>query len=294
MEKMKKIIIYTVLLTVLLTFYICGIKNVHADSGFDTSYDSGSSSSSDFSSSDYSSSSSGSGNTVFTISYDEDPEGFIIFTILVGIISLSPFVFTIILIKFTTKNIINHKPKKYLSDETITEYIKNYNKEEFNSERFKDFVEIQNAWMEFDLETLRKKLTDELYNQYEMQLDTLKAKNEQNIMHDFKFKDLYITDIKEENDNIILTLEMTTSFYDYIVGQGQIVRGNKKAKLHVNYEMIFICAKEPKYDTCPNCGAKINNKSSQKCEYCNSSITAIGKDWVLAKKEVLSQWIKKV
>ena len=53
--------------------------------------------------------------------------------------------------------------------------------EEFKALVFEKYKDIQIAWMNFDYNTLRSKLTDELYNQYAMQLDTMKVKNEQNI-----------------------------------------------------------------------------------------------------------------
>ena len=51
-------------------------------------------------------------------------------------------------------------------------------KEEFKKERYNDYVSIQEGWMNFNYQLLRDKLTDELYNQYEMQLETLKTKNQ--------------------------------------------------------------------------------------------------------------------
>ena len=142
--------------------------------------------------------------------------------------------------------------------------------------------------MNFEYEKLRTKLTDELYNQYEMQLQTLKVKNEQNVMESFNYLDSMITDIKEENNQITVTMELKVAFYDYIVQNHQVTRGNKHRKIYMHYELMYVCNKTTP-DTCPNCGAKLTNKASQTCEYCGSTIAKVSKDWVLSKKEAKDQ-----
>ena len=43
---------------------------------------------------------------------------------------------------------------------------------------------------------------------------------------------------------------------------------------------------------CPNCGAPLENVNSSKCPYCDSTIIGENYDWILAKKQVLSQRYK--
>ena len=40
-----------------------------------------------------------------------------------------------------------------------------------------------------------------------------------------------------------------------------------------------------KVKQCPNCGAKLEDTASQKCEYCGSIIATVSDKWVLSKKE---------
>lgn len=139
-------------------------QKVKADSGFDTSYDSGgsswdSSSSSDWDSGNYSS--SGGGSFI----------GLIIFTVIFIIAIKSA------LDKSKSTNVHPSIVDSSLSDDEIRKYIPNFDRNKFITDRFNDYVQIQNAWMNFDYNTLRSKLTDELYNQYAMQLDTMKVKN---------------------------------------------------------------------------------------------------------------------
>ena len=252
-------------------------QKVKADSGFDTSYDSGgsswdSSSSSDWDSGDYSS--SGGGSFI----------GLIVFTVIFIIAIKSA------LDKSKSTNVHPSMVDSSLSDDEIRKYIPNFDRNKFITDRFNDYVQIQNAWMNFDYNTLRSKLTDELYNQYAMQLDTMKIKNEQHIMSSFKHKETAITEIYEENGELVVTINSVITFYDFIVQNGRVVRGNSTKKITSLYEMKFVCNKDAMSNKCPSCHAPLNNNSSQVCEYCGSVITRTGENWVMTKKQTKNQW----
>ena len=278
---MKKNKLWIFLILIIPVLLIIGnTQRVKADSGFDTSYDSGgsswSSSSSDWSSSDYSSSTSSSGGG----------------GIISAIIFFIPFIVIMIVILSKAKS-LNGIPgitPQSLPEDYIKKFIPDFDYNKFVSDRFNDYVEIQNAWMNFDYDTLRNKLTDELYNQYAMQLDTMKIKNEQNIMNNYKLLRTYVTGIKEENGNIEITIQMVISLNDYIVKNGKVIRGSKNRLVTNYYEMKFVCSKESSSKTCPNCHAPLNNNASQKCEFCGSIITKNGENWVMTKKQTKRQW----
>ena len=277
---MKKNKLWIFLILIIPVLLIIGnTQRVKADSGFDTSYDSGgsswSSSSSDWSSSDYSSS---------------DSDGGILESVVLIILMVIAVIEIFNNIKKDGKKMLRQIAPNIVPINKIKEYIPNYDYNKFATDRFNDYVEIQNAWMNFDYDTLRNKLTDELYNQYAMQLDTMKIKNEQNIMRDFSHRMTYITDIKEENGNIEVTINSVISFYDYIVQNARIVRGNKNKRINSLYEMKFICNKSNVISKCPNCHAPLNNNASQVCEYCGSVITKTGENWVMTKKQTKRQW----
>ena len=277
--KKNKLWIFLILIVPVLLI-IGNAQRVKADSGFDTSYDSGgsswSSSSSDWSSSDYSSSTSSSGGG----------------GIISAIIFFIPFIVItiVILSKAKSLNGIPGITPQSLPEDYIKKFIPDFDYNKFVSDRFNDYVEIQNAWMNFDYDTLRNKLTDELYNQYAMQLDTMKIKNEQNIMNNYKLLRTYVTGIKEENGNIEITIQMVISLNDYIVKNGKVIRGSKNRLVTNYYEMKFVYSKESSSKTCPNCHAPLNNNASQKCEFCGSIITKNGENWVMTKKQTKSQW----
>lgn len=323
-KKIKKIAIAISLIALMLLLSIFIFKRVSptllkGDSGFDSSYDSGSSwdsgssydsdsswdsySSSDWGSSyDRDSSYSGSSGTSRTSSSSFSILDkisvffaiiFVIFFVVATIIDILYILKRILnFFKRTLKRIfrkkvvINSKP---LSEEKIKMFIPNYN-EKFLQERYLDYLEIQRAWQDFDYDTLRKKLTDELYNQNEMQLATLKAQERKNVMKEFIYKDSFITNVKEENGLIIVTLELMCEFYDYIEQKGAVIRGNRNVKIKQHYEMTFVCAKLKNVNKCPNCGAKLNGSVSNKCEYCGSIITGLSNEWTLSKKRSIRQY----
>lgn len=309
-----------ILITILILAITLVIPVVQADSYFDSNYDSSlnsnksssGSSSSSFdrdnsisSSNDISETSTSNKHTTIK-DYMKDftylfQGGFlqivlVFITLAIGLFILAfPFIALIVIIS-TIKSISIFKPgklkklnhSKELAVEKIKEYLPTYNKNNFLSARYQDFVDIQNAWMNFDYKKLRTKVTDELYNQYKMQLQVLKMKNRQNIMTDFKYIDSMITKIKEENNQISVTIELQTSFYDYIVKGGKVIKGNKYRKLSLHYKLVYVCNKK-RTNICPNCGAKLTNQASQICPYCSTTIASISKDWVLSKKKKKDQ-----
>lgn len=290
--KKKSYILLPTIIVILLTLLV--IPTVKADSGFDSSFDTGGGWSGG--SSWGSGSSWDSGSNYYSSSSSNDDTSINGAVLILAIVIL--IVPTLIAIETArgkqnkSSNILSNMKKldhrKELSIDKIKALIPDYNAQEFLQARYQDYIDIQHAWMNFEYEKLRTKLTDELYNQYEMQLQTLKIKNEQNVMESFNYLDSMITDIKEENNQITVTMELKVAFYDYIVQNHQVTRGNKHRKIYMHYELIYVCNKTTP-DTCPNCGAKLTSKASQTCEYCGSTIVKVSKDWVLSKKEAKDQ-----
>lgn len=295
MSKKKKTITFFIMFIVIIGIVCFTLSplNINADSGFDSSYDSGGSFDSG-SSFDSSSESSGDGSVfdlifivfrLFILLWDINP--------LLAIIVFAVLIFLIIRffknIPTSTNSLSMTITSNRITEEEISKYIPNIKLEEFLVDRYNDYLDIQNAWMEFDYDNLRKKLTDELYNQYEMQLDTLKIKNQKNVMKDFVLKDSAITNIEEDNNKLTLTMEMIVEFYDYITENDKVVRGNSARKITQHYEMTFVCSKKFS-KVCPNCGAKLENAASNKCEFCGSIVTELSDEWVLSKKESKKQY----
>lgn len=142
----------------------------------------------------------------------------------------------------------------------------------------------QNDWNNFNYSRLSKNLTNELYNQYEIQLETLKIKKQKNVIGESALKDKEITGIKEENNIIEITVEMIISLKDYIEENGIVVRENKNTIITHHNVFKFVTSKNSDDSECPNCSAPITDIGSQRCDYCNSIISRVGNKWILSKK----------
>ena len=245
MKNIKKILMSILLIVVSFSLIYMPVR---ADSGWDSSYDSGSwDSGSDWGSdydSDWGSSSWGSSGSSYSGSSDSDP-----------MVTIVVFVIIIIIVYNLTKNNKNRpnggsrrqpqtKSNNYQDVDTskITEIDPSLNSTEFKMKAFNIYRDLQTAWMNFDTDTIRKLKTDEIYNMYSSQLETLKLKNQKNIMTNITLEEVKIIDIKKENNVITVNTYMRVKCYDYVIKEatGETVRGKDKQKIIIEYVLSFV------------------------------------------------------
>ena len=191
--------------------------------------------------------------------------------------------------EFNNDNNTDNTSYQEIEDDNYHNYFK-ISKDELKNKISKQFIDIQESWMNFDYENLRKLCTDELYNQYKTLLETSKLKNEQNIMSDFLVKEISIYDVKQINDIIKINVYLDIKFKDYVIStkNNKVVRGSKNIFFNNSYELEFVKSINNKITKCPSCGAKVNVKSSEVCEYCHNTIVQISDELVLSKKKIVS------
>ena len=292
--KKRERVIFIILLLLCLFF---PIHRLSADSGWDGGYDSGGSSDWGSSSSDWGSSSSDWDSSDWSSSGGSYSSG-----------SLDPFMVMVIIAFIVIIFAITNKPNSgsnrlmvpgtslgklnpYDIDK-LKKLLPDFDEEKFKEKAYELYKEIQVAWMNFDNDSIRKCVTDELYNTYSAQLATLKVKNQKNIMKDFQLLDSKIIGMETKEKLVSLTIKMKIECYDYIVDKEEkTLRGNDKQKVIYEYAMTFNKGVSDKPNKCPNCNAPLDQVNSSKCPYCDSNIINESYDWVLAKKQVLSQTI---
>ena len=299
---MKKKFICAILLIFACLIMIFPIVT-KADSGWDSDYDSGGwdSGSSWDSSSDWGS--SGSDWYYYSDSSSSSGSGFI--GLFVGII----FLVVIIIIVFT-----NNKPKgpklgnsidnnidksnnssnyQDIEQSKIDEIDPSIKVEEFKKKAFNIYKDIQEAWMNFDTDKIRKLTTDEIYNMYSSQLETLKLKNQKNIMKNIEYVDAKIIDITNINGIITINVYFRVKVLDYVINvkNNKTVRGRDNARLDIEYKLTFVKSEtdNKKIETCPNCGAPVDIVSSATCQYCGSTLVKTASDYVMSKKTCIGQ-----
>jgi len=318
---MKKSIVFIILGLVVFGIFlnVVNISPVGADSGFDTSYDSGGS---DWDSGSSWDSDSGGG------SGDGDPRvaglmfislgavvvyyvlaakvfkfkdilkfplwyriGYksLIFLIIYLLLDLDVLISAIIfyiIIRIGMKT--SNKKMNIYTKPVKRKIIEGIDSEKIVNDAFENYKDLQIAWMNFDYDKIKELVSDEMYNMYTNQLETLKIKNQQNIMSDIEFIEGYITDYKKVNNKETFKIYLSVSCYDYIINakNNMTVRGNKNRKLTLSYILTFERSIEI-VNHCPQCGADVENLTE--CNYCKSKIVNNHDKLKMTKKQIVSQ-----
>lgn len=286
----KKFLIFLVSIGLIFS----GVSLVRADSGWDSSYDSGGggwssggSSWSGGSSSWDSGWSSGGSSGSHSYSYSDGGDiSFLIFFVIVIIIIIYCSINGGKGGSSSSSNRADNYPE--IKDDRLKKI--GMDADEFKKLAFELYKNIQEEWMNFDYDGLRKHLTDELYNTYMMQLDALKVKGQQNIMKDFENIAVKITNITEESGMVNVTVYLHTAMYDYVVDNNKkVVRGKDNHKLDIEYTITFVKSSESSQEVCPNCGAPFKGVAGGTCDYCGSTIVTGPKEYVMSKKTCIGQ-----
>ncbi len=274
---MKKKLCYG--LFFLLCIFVIQVLPAYADSGWHGSYGGSHSSGRRPSSSRYHSSSSLSG----------DIDTLIPTFVIIGVVV---FICVLASKKQQTGEKIAKQVQPYDINK-IKQILPHFDKNAFRMQVFMMYKEIEVAWMNFDYETLRKYVTDELYNQNHSQLIALQMKKQKNVMKDFELKAFEVVGMERVEKTIALKVRMTVECKDYVVDkENKVVRGTDKQKMVYDYEMTFVKGMDTKGNKCPNCNAPLENTNSAVCPYCDSVIISENYDWVLAKKQMVNQYRK--
>ena len=294
-KKVSKILVSILLIVVGFGLVLMPIR---ADSGWDSDYDSGGwDSGSDWGSdwdSDYDFdfgggySSGGSYSGVGGISF-----GAIVIAIIIIIIVVS-----------ITKNKPNGKggsgsssiKSNNYNDIDVSRIISiapNLNIGEFKMKAFNIYRDIQTAWMNFDTDTIRMLTTDEIYNMYCSQLETLKLKKQKNIMSDISLEEVKVINVKKAGNVITIDTYIRVKCYDYVIKEstGETVRGKDNQKIIIEYVISFVKSSinDNKEEKCPNCGAPVEMNGSSTCPYCDSTLVKDSSDYVMSKKTCVGQ-----
>ena len=155
-------------------------------------------------------------------------------------------------------------------------------------EAFKIYKDLQIAWMNFDYDKIKELVSDEMYNMYVNQLETLKIKSQQNIMDDIKFVEGLLIDYKKQTNKEKFKLYLSVECYDYIISTKtkRTVRDRKNIKHVLSYVLTFEKNIEV-INYCPQCGASIDNLTE--CNFCNSKIVNNTSKMKMIKKEIKKQ-----
>lgn len=285
-KKLKLFIIFIILL-----FFISSSSIVLADTGFDIDYDLGGGSFD-----------LGGGGFDFDGGYSfgsksniSAPLSFIIFISMIVIVIVE-----YIRRRTTDKDInsekllITHSKLDNISNiwlDNIETKIPNLDKKKFVSMICEMYIKLQEAWVNFDYETIRSLTTDDLYNSYKSMLESLKRKKQRNIIDDITIYGCTFKNFKEENGKYSLDVVLELAMRDYIVNNNSIIIA-RGMDVRLDVTTILTIVSTPKNETtkCPVCGAPIKeNNQSDVCEFCHNTIVKENYGWLIAKKVVTKQ-----
>ena len=191
------------------------------------------------------------------------------------------------------KNIKHNDNSKtcYVWYDEVERIIPNFDRNQFNKMASDMYIKLQEAWMNFDYETIRSLTTDDLYNSYKTMLESLEKKNQRNIIEDIKIYSCIFSNVKNQNGKYSIDAKFDLALKDYIVNNGSIViaRG-ENARLDVECIVTFVSTEKESANKCPTCGAPISKQNqSDKCKFCGSTIVKENYSWVISKKKVTKQ-----
>lgn len=250
------------------------------DSGYDSGYDSDWGGSSWDDDDDYYSGGGYSGEDI-----DAEP-----MDVLLALLIEFVLVGVMVLIVFIALNRNRASKNRY----TINQPISTYNMpvdDSLNMDVYLMYKELNNAWMNKDLDPVRHLLTDELYNMYLMQLDTLIENKQTNIMKDYLFISGHVASRVIVGDVEKIKVIFRIRCKDYIISDetGKVVRGKASDVLDYIYELDLVRDNGKKNIICPSCGAQIRGKDGVVCSHCGTVVHINTSQLRLANKKILHQ-----
>lgn len=187
----------------------------------------------------------------------------------------------------------------------IEKYLDNYHylkhgdgsNDELVQSAYANYVEIQKAWMNRDLTPVKHLLTDEIYNMYQMQIETLLEDNQVNVMSNFEFYCGKVSYKRAKNNLQTIKIILCVNCKDYIIdaNTNHVINGDKRATITYIYELTFVrdLNSNKTMSNCPTCGAKVKKQMSATCPYCNNALLLSSQEITMSNKTVLQQFKRK-
>lgn len=138
----------------------------------------------------------------------------------------------------------NKKKKNYIyerkqNDTLLLNQKEISNKEEIQKIAYNLLSNIKVKKMNYDLKAIKSITTDDVYDLYERQINTLKVKNQKNIVQNIKYINSYITKIDSTNN--VINLRLIIECYDYVMdSSNNIIKGKYNKKMIQTYEIEIL------------------------------------------------------
>lgn len=224
------------------------------------------------------------------------------------IISCPAFFFTWIAIPFlilyivTDKKITNNFQDynfKPISDFSL---IKSkdpaFNKDVFLERAMNAFIIVQNAWSDRNLSKAEAFLADGTYEQFQIQINAMKANHEIDLMKDINIKKAEIVRLTSKAGYDSLSVQFTVSAVNYRINDiSKIIKDGSTSLEEFSEVWTFMRRTGSKTienglieGYCPNCGAQVEGARISKCPSCSALLRSGQHDWILAGITQACEW----
>ncbi len=164
------------------------------------------------------------------------------------------------------------------------------------------YVQLQDAWHERNLESIRPYLTDGFYNQSERQLSEKRRNGVTPCIERISVMDVRLRGFYQESGLDYMVARLKTRIVDYEVNDstGEVVLGSRNNEKFMEYEwelcrksgVVTEGSQEKRAVSCPKCGAPLDINQTAECPYCGSVVTVVNEDWALNAIRGISQKTK--
>ncbi len=177
--------------------------------------------------------------------------------------------------------------------------------ENFSPEDLKEhlrnlYFKMQDCCTKRDVEPIRPYFADVLYQQFDRQMQQLKAAHRTNYVERIAVLNIDIKGYYQDKGEDVIIAELYTRITDYTLDDdtGKVLAGSKTREKFMTYEYALsrpIGKKTEAFNLgvterhCPNCGAPLSVNESIKCPYCGSVLTFGDHDWTVYSIKGISQ-----
>lgn len=206
-----------------------------------------------------------------------------VFVIILAILFASVIIKKILFEPFKNRNVLNSN----ISSRKIKSVDPSLDVKEFKEFAFEKFKGYCDAFTAFDFSLLKEQLSNNLYEEEVLELESLKKRNLRNIISNVKNVYCQINNIQVINNVEKVDIILTTQSKDYIVNISDsdvVMSGSKRDIQEKTYLITFI--KEELHAACLKCGGEVQNDH---CLYCRAINTQKESNWVISKIKLLKQ-----
>lgn len=149
------------------------------------------------------------------------------------------------------------------------------------------FTMLHSALMKRDMDIVRHKIVDNIYNEYNNIVNDLINNHEIRMYGEFNIKESSIKDIRLDENFIIVDVNMSVRYLNYVIDEKtkEIKRGVNDHREEHNYLLTFMKRKDAKVlepsRHCPSCGSSMDISRNGKCDYCKTIFNTLDYDYVL-------------